>query len=100
MTHSILLTREPNKQFIARVLSLPGVVAYGQNEQEVLAEVKALIAGIQRNSRIVEIDVPDIDGVGDPWLENAGIWADDPDWDLFQAEIKNFRDEIDQTTDA
>ena len=27
----------------------------------------------------------------DPWLKLAGIWRDDPAWELFQAEIQGYR---------
>ncbi len=27
----------------------------------------------------------------DPWIKMAGIWKDDPDWELFQAEIQGYR---------
>lgn len=35
------------------------------------------------------------EGAGDPWLRYAGMWADDPDWDVFQAEVEAFRQAID-----
>lgn len=35
------------------------------------------------------------EGVDDPWLRYAGMWADDPDWDVFQAEMEAFRQAID-----
>jgi hypothetical protein len=35
----------------------------------------------------------------DPWLRFAGMWKDDPQWDLFQAEIESFRRSMDQPID-
>ena len=35
------------------------------------------------------------EGAGDPWLRYAGMWADDPDWDIFQAEVEAFRQALD-----
>ncbi len=35
------------------------------------------------------------EGADDPWLRYAGMWADDPDWDVFQAEVEAFRQAID-----
>jgi hypothetical protein len=40
------------------------------------------------------------EGVDDPWLRYAGMWADDPDWDIFQAEVEAFRQAIDARTRA
>jgi hypothetical protein len=35
----------------------------------------------------------------DPWLRFAGMWKDDPQWNLFQAEIEAFRRSMDQSVD-
>jgi hypothetical protein len=40
------------------------------------------------------------DDVDDPWLRFAGMWKDDPQWDLFQAEIESFRRSMDRPVDS
>ncbi len=96
MTYDVLVTREQNRRFKARVLLLPEIVATGSSEEEVLAQVKSAITDLRTSSRIVQVDVPPLSGIeDDPWLRYAGMWADDPDWDLFQAEITAFRQAID-----
>ena len=42
MTFAIKLEREVDGRWIAEVLALPGVLAYGKSESEATAKVKAL----------------------------------------------------------
>jgi hypothetical protein len=35
--------------------------------------------------------MPPIAEEDDPWVQYAGLWADDPDWDVFQSEVEAFR---------
>lgn len=96
MLYNVLLTTQPNSQYVARVMSLPDVVVSGADDAEVLARVRAAIARVQANSRIVQVEAPPLaDTPDDPWQRFAGMWEDDPDWDAFQAEIQAFRDAID-----
>ncbi len=99
MLYNVLLTKQPNSQYVARVMSLPDVVVSGADDAEVLARVRAAIARVQANSRIVQVEAPPLaEAPDDPWLRFAGMWEDDPDWDVFQAEIQAFRDAIDRET--
>ncbi|MFO7538413.1 MAG: hypothetical protein R6X32_10180, partial [Chloroflexota bacterium] len=98
MTYDVLVTREKNQHYKARVLLLPEIVATGSSEAEVLEQVKTAITDLRTSSRIVQVDVPALTGADeDPWLRYAGMWADDPDWDLFQAEIDAYRQAIDDS---
>ena len=101
MTYDILVTRIDSKQYTARALLFPNIMATGHNEQEVLGQVQTAIADLRTKSRIVRIDVPAIPGDSDddPWLRFAGAWQDDPDWDVFQAEVRAFRQEMDGDAD-
>ncbi len=99
MMYNVLLTKQPNSQYVARVMSLPDVVVSGADDAEVLARVRAAIARVQANSRIVQVEAPPLtEAPDDPWLRFAGMWEDDPDWEAFQAEIQTFRDAIDRET--
>lgn len=99
MLYNVLLTKQPNSHYVARVMSLPDVVVSGADDAEVLARVRAAIARVQANSRIVQVEAPPLaETPNDPWLRFAGIWEDDPDWEAFQAEIRAFRDAIDCET--
>ena len=81
------------------MLALPDVVVSGMDDADVLVRVRAAIANIQANSRIVQVEAPALaEASYDPWQRVAGMWADDPDWELFQAEVQSFRDGIDSET--
>jgi len=41
-----------------------------------------------------DIDVPSSnESSDDPWVQFAGMWQDDPDWEQFQSDIERFRRE-------
>ena len=99
MLYNVLLTRQSNSLYTARVLSLPDLVVSGTDDTEVLARVRAAIAHIQANSRLVQVEAPPLAEIpDDPWLRFASMWEEDPDWDLFQSEIQSFREAIDSET--
>ena len=101
MMYNVLLTKQPNSLFTARVLALPEVVVSGADDAEVLARVRAAIAPLHAPSRLVQIEGPPLAEISDdPWLRFAGMWAEDPEWDLFQSEIQAFREAIDRETQA
>ena len=96
MLYNVLLTRQPNSLYTARVLSVPDLVVSGTDDTEVLARVRAAIAHIQANNRLVQVEAPPLtETLDDPWLCYAGMWGNDPDWDLYQSEIRSFRTAID-----
>ena len=97
MTYDVLITRIDRKRYTAHALLFPSITATGHNEQDVLEQVQTAIADLRAKSRIVRIDVPAIPNErhDDPWLRFAGAWQDDPDWDVFQAEVSAFRQEMD-----
>jgi hypothetical protein len=95
-TYSVLLTKEKN-HYTGRVLALPDIVISGAEEAEVIEQIRNAISDVQANGRIVRVDVP-THATNDPWLRYAGMWKDDPNWDLFQSEIEAFRREIDRET--
>lgn len=94
MTYDVLLTRENDRLFKARVLLLPDIVVTGSNETDVLDKVKIAVASLRQKSRIVQLDVPS-ETENDPWMQMAGIWKDDPDWETFQAEVQHYRTQFD-----
>lgn len=99
MTYDVLVTREKNKRFKARVLLLPDIVVTGDSEAAVIEQVQTAITDLRASSHIVRLDVPSLAGEeADPWLHFAGMWAADPDWDVFQAEVEAFRQAIDVRT--
>jgi predicted RNase H-like HicB family nuclease len=96
MQFDILLTKHPSNGYTARPVLLPEIVVHADDEDEALSLVSEAIADLQHNSRIVRIEVQQPQEADDPWLRFAGMWADDPDWEIFQKEVKAFRQALDE----
>ncbi|MBX3050720.1 MAG: hypothetical protein KF753_04560 [Caldilineaceae bacterium] len=98
MRYEIVVTKQVNNGYTARPVLFPEVVVTGADEQETLERVRAAIVDLQSTSRIVAIDVPlksETTPV-DPWLEFAGMWADEANWETFQEEVAAYRHSIDE----
>ncbi len=94
MTYDVLLTKKDDK-FVARVCQWPALVAESDTEEEALRTVQANIQSLLAGGRIVQLEV-DIKPENHPWRQFAGMFADDPDWEAFQASIREYREEIDR----
>ena len=94
MTYDVLLTKQDDK-FVARVCQWPAIVAESDTEDEALRTVQAHIQSLLAGGRIVQLEV-DIQPAEHPWQQFAGMFADDPDWEAFQASIREYREEIDR----
>jgi predicted RNase H-like HicB family nuclease len=96
MTTAVLVTRLADNRYTARALALADVVASGASEAEAIAALRTALADLQTRSHIVQVDLPvPAAPADDPWLRAAGIWADDPSWDVFQQAIAAYRADID-----
>lgn len=100
MRYEIVVTKDVNNGYSARPVLFPEVVVTGADEQETLERVRAAIVDLQSTSRIVAIDVPlDPETTpADPWLEFAGMWADEANWESFQEEVAVYRHSMDPET--
>ena len=97
MTYKVLVTKQHDSRYTARALVLPDVVASGTTEAEAVDHLRDTLADLQTRSHVVDVDLPMPDlAQGNPWLRFARMWADDPDWDLFQDAIAEYRREIDE----
>src|SRR5205807_1995512 len=65
-------------------------------EEEVLRQVQADLQALLTTGRIVHLTL-DVAPDEHPWRPFAGMFADDPDWDAFQADIHQDRDAIDRS---
>ena len=74
----------------------PDVVASGTTEARAIDHLRDALADLQTRSRVIDIDLPLPNfAQGNPWLRFGGMWADDPDWELFQGAIVAASREID-----
>lgn len=96
MTSNVLITRHPDNHYTARALALPDVVASGTTEQEAVDKLRESLTALRAHSRVVQVDLPLPQVPEDnPWLRAAGIWAQDPDWDVFADAVTMYRQQID-----
>jgi hypothetical protein len=95
MTYEVLLTRKANK-FIARVRQWPVIVVEGESEEEVVRQAQADLQALLAGGRIIHLEL-DVQPEAHSWQPFAGMFADDPDWEAFQASVQQYREEVDKT---
>ena len=94
MTYVIL--RRKNDKYIARVRDWPELIIEETTREAAIDQIKSqLIEYLNQPPEIVQIDLESND-IENPWLKFAGMWADDPTWDEFLAELESYRQEIDE----
>jgi predicted RNase H-like HicB family nuclease len=80
MRYPVLLQRRPDGKYQAAVPLLPEIVTVGDTRDEVLAAVQHAIADALQTTEVVYLEVPASgNGPANPWLETAGLFADDPE---------------------
>jgi predicted RNase H-like HicB family nuclease len=92
MTTSVLITRQPDNRYTARALVLPEIVVSGATEAEAVEQLRTTLAEMQQHSRMIQVELPIPDAAGEhPWRRFAGMWEQDPDWDVFDAAVADLR---------
>lgn len=97
MTYQIFVQGQPENGYAASVIGIPECVANGDTEEEAINKAKEALSQWLSRGRIftVEVDIGDAAQVKNPWLEMYGCFEDDPTWDEFQANIQEYRRELD-----
>lgn len=92
MQFTVILRPQPDGSFQAFVPAIPGIVASGATREEALTAVQCAIKHALAGAEVANVDVL-LDGetVRNPWLETAGMFADDETWDQFIAEMRAAR---------
>ena len=55
-----------------------------------------LTAYLSQSPEVIQIELEPAAPGAHPWLQFAGMWADDPTWDDFVAEVAAYRQEMDK----
>jgi len=96
MTYEVILRKNLNK-YIARVRDWPEVVIEEETREAAIAQIKQqLRAYLSQPPEVIQIELEPVAPGEHPWLQFAGIWADDPTWDDFVAEVAAYRQEMDK----
>jgi len=96
MTYDVILRKKQNK-YIARVRDWPEVVIEEETREAALTQIKQhLTAYLSQAPEVVQIELEPVGAAAHPWLQFAGMWADDPTWDDFVTKVAAYRQEIDE----
>ncbi|MFV9507500.1 MAG: type II toxin-antitoxin system HicB family antitoxin [Oscillochloridaceae bacterium umkhey_bin13] len=82
MRYPVLVQRRPDGSYQALVPMIPDMTRIAATRDEAIASIRSAIADAMQTTEVVYLDVPGFGAVpNNPWLETAGIFADDPDLD-------------------
>lgn len=97
MTYQIFVQHQTTNGYRAFVLGIPDCVVEGTTEAEAIAKAKVALSQWLAQGKLINIEiVNDVPVETDnPWLRLAGKYADDPTWDEYQANIAEYRRELD-----
>jgi hypothetical protein len=88
-----------DEQFTAAVIGLPESRVTGTSRAEALAKLTERLNAWRAEGKLVVLEIrPNGDSrvsTGNPWLDTAGVFKDDPTWDEYQAYIAAYRHELD-----
>jgi hypothetical protein len=96
MTYEVILRKTQNK-YIPRVRDWPEVVIEEDTREAAITQIKQqLTAYLSQPPEIIPIELEPAAPGKHPWLQFAGMWADDPTWDDFMTEVAASRQEMDK----
>jgi predicted RNase H-like HicB family nuclease len=96
MTYDVILRKTQNK-YIACVRDWPEVVIEEETREAALTQIKQhLTTYLSQPPEVIQIELEPVVTAEHPWLQFAGMWADDPTWDDFVAEVAAYRQEMDK----
>jgi predicted RNase H-like HicB family nuclease len=101
MQYQIFVENPADQIFMASAIGLPNATANGVTEKEAIGKLKSILDNRFKNGKlvIIEVDLPSekSSDTSDPWIDNIGIFQDDPTFDDFLDEVNNYRKEIEMT---
>jgi predicted RNase H-like HicB family nuclease len=97
MRYTVFL-QQRDGQYWAVVPLLPSCSAQGRTREEVLQNVRVVIAETLANMEIttVEVNGSSPSATSNPWLETAGMFQNDPLFDDMLAEVAAYRRALDE----
>jgi len=91
MRYTILLEQHPDGTYEATTPAMPQIVEHGESRAAALNAVEQAIRARLRNVELVDLEIPASPPMN-PWVETAGMFADDPDLEEITEEIYAARD--------
>ncbi len=94
-----ILVENQDQHFVASVIGVPGCHAEGLTEEEAIERAAGLLKAQIAQGKLVTIEIRSdgswIRRSGNPWLDNFGIFKEDPTFDDFLKNIEEYRQEVD-----
>ncbi|MEH2126681.1 hypothetical protein [Nostoc sp.] len=99
---NILVETREDGRVIASILELPQYrVEVATREQALLLLNQLLVQDMEKVEVIpMEIKLPQTEQSQKPWMKFAGVFKNDPDFDIVQQYIQEYRQELDATENA
>ena len=92
MRMSVRITQHAINRFTAHAPAFAEAVGHGATRDDAVAALHRAVDTIIATSTVVDIN---LDADSDPWQRVIGMFADDPNWDAFQAAMSADRAAID-----
>ncbi|MFQ4145988.1 type II toxin-antitoxin system HicB family antitoxin [Chlorogloeopsis sp. ULAP02] len=96
MQYQVLVQSYSENKFIASVVGIPNSTVEGGTREEAIALAKAALESQLASGELVTIEVgkEHSQQQTDPWLKHMGIFASDPTFDDFLAEVAAYRQQV------
>ncbi len=99
---NILLETREDGSAIASILELPQYRVEAATREQALLKLNQLLVQHLEKIEVIpmEIELPQTKQSQKPWMKFAGVFKDDPDFDVVQQYIQEYRQELDTTENA
>ena len=96
MQYQVFVQSHPENKFIASIIGIPNSTVEGSTKEEAIALAKAALETQLASGELVTIEVGKerSQQQTDPWLKHMGIFASDPTFDDFLAEVAAYRQQV------
>jgi predicted RNase H-like HicB family nuclease len=95
MQYQVFVQTDSPTKYRASILGIPDCTAEGNTKEEAIANARTVLEHQLTQGELVTIDLETVVTQDDPWLKHMGLFADDPTFDDFTAEMAAYRQEID-----
>ena len=94
-SYEILIENKPKGAFTATVLGWQDCRAEGETKEDAVNKLRQVLNDRLHNKEIVSLEI-EIPNSEHPWMQFAGMFKDDPDFDEVLADIKAYRHQLDE----
>jgi hypothetical protein len=93
MEQLIVVHKGEAGRYTAQSLAVPEVKVEAESEEAAIAQARIALTRWFGSGKVVRVEVS---GTGNPWLDNFGMFRDDPQFDDYVEEIKRTREAADE----